>query len=70
MKKHLSVLLILALCLAVLSGCGGSSNSGSSSSAAAPAQTSESAGNTEAAPAGPSVLKIALDGQPEHLAWP
>ena len=66
MKKQLSVFLILALCLAMLSGCGGSSGSSSGTSAtAAPAET---AGSSEApAAAGPKVLNIALDGQPEHL---
>ena len=54
MKKTLSLTLVLALCLALLSGCGGSSA----------AQTTESAGEPAAEP---KVLNIALSGQPEHL---
>lgn len=62
MKKQLSVLLILALCLAILSGCGGSSSSSGTSATAAPTETD---GSAEAAK--PKVLNIALSGQPEHL---
>ena len=68
MKKQLSVLLILALCLAVLSGCGSSSGSSTAAATAAPAQTGGTADSAQApAAAGPRVLNIALDGQPEHL---
>ena len=48
MKKYFSLILVFALCLTVLAGCGGSSSG-------------------TAAQAEPSVLKIALAGQPEHL---
>ena len=48
MKRASSLILVFALCLTLLAGCGGSS--------------SGTAAQTE-----PSVLKIALAGQPEHL---
>ena len=53
MKKILSLTLVLTLCLALLTGCGGSS--AASTEAAAPAA------------AEPKTLNIALSGQPEHL---
>ena len=59
MKRNLSLVLVLALCLAVLAGCGGSSSSGSSSTSGSTAAGTE--------PAAAKTLSIALSGQPEHL---
>ena len=63
MKKILSLTLVLTLCLALLSGCGGSS------AASTEAAGSDAAGPEAAAPAAaePKTLNIALSGQPEHL---
>ena len=63
MKKILSLTLVLTLCLALLTGCGGSS------AASTEAAGSETAASEAAAPAAaePKTLNIALSGQPEHL---
>ena len=58
MKKILSLTLVLTLCLALLSGCGGSS------AASTEAAGSETAASEAAAPAAaePKTLTIALSG--------
>ena len=65
MKKTLSLILALTLCLALLSGCGGSS--APASTAGSPAAETATAAPAAEEPAAEKVLSVALSGQPEHL---
>ena len=59
-RKIMAMILAIVMATALLAGCGGSG----SSTSPAPAQSPDVSGE---APVVPSVLNIALAGQPEHL---